>query len=274
MNLTWGQMHERNWALMKTRFNEGTMIRNECIPCPGWPYQFILAGALAAEPQASAAAGSAPEPKAMPKSAFARPQRPMPTPTPEPPQRPIVVMTLGVQLCLRWFGEGQQIAPPEVVRRLDSQAQRHGRGGGRGPLIDESDLEATVAEMLRATQRPHGTVIVVDSMGFKSDRKDAHHVGTYYQNLHDIVEHSCFEPVWQGLITKLRLELLNDAAASVPINVVFYCKSGKRRSVGLAWLLTQKPLQAQLQRQLVARNASVLAHRVVPRVRCVCFGLA
>ena len=106
-------------------------------------------------------------------------------------------MTLGVQLCLRWFGEGQQIAPPEVVRRLDSQAQRHGRGGGRGPLIDESDLEATVAEMLRVTQRPNGTVIVVDSRGFKTDRKDTHHVGTYYQNLHHIVEHSCFEPVWQ-----------------------------------------------------------------------------
>ena len=74
------------------------------------------------------------------------------------------------------------------------------------------------------TQRPHGTVIVVDLRGFKSNRKDTHHVGTYYQNLHGIVEHSCFESVWQGLLTKLCLELLNDAAASVPINVALYCK--------------------------------------------------
>ena len=37
----------------------------------------------------------------------------------------------------------------------------------------------------------------------------------------------------------MRLELVNDAAAFAPIDVVFYFKSGKRRSVGLAWLLTQ-----------------------------------
>ena len=45
-------------------------------------------------------------------------------------------MTLGVQLCLRWFGEGQQ-----VVRRLDLQAHQRGLGGRRGPNINEDDVE-------------------------------------------------------------------------------------------------------------------------------------
>ena len=134
-------MRQRDWAVMQARFDQGIMIRNESVACPGWPFNFILAegvpGALAAEPQASAA-GSAPVPKAMPKAAFAlasrrdaEPER-EPTPPPQPPQRRIVVMTLGVQLCLRWFGEGQQKDPPQVVRRLEFQAHERGLGGDVG----------------------------------------------------------------------------------------------------------------------------------------------
>ena len=105
--------------------------------CPGWPFNRILAegvpGALAAEPQAWAA-GSAPVPKAMPKVASALASRrdaETEREPPQPPQRRIVVMTLGVQLCLRLFGEGQQMDPPQVVHRLDLQAHERGRGGGR-----------------------------------------------------------------------------------------------------------------------------------------------
>ena len=124
--------------------------------------------------------------------------------------------------------------PPQVVHRLDLQAHERGRGGGRGPKVDQDDVESTAAEMLRVTNRPHGTVIVVDARGFKSQRKDTRHVGAYYQNLRDIAEHRDFEPLWAPLITKLRQELANAAASSVPINVA--CK---RRSVSLARLLTQ-----------------------------------
>ena len=85
-------------------------------------------------------------------------------------------------------------------------------------------MESTAAEMLRVTNRPHGTVIVVDTRGFKSQRKDTHHVGAYYQNLRDIAEHCDFEPLRAPLITKLRQELADATASSVPINVVFYCK--------------------------------------------------
>ena len=98
-------------------------------------------------------------------------------------------------------------------------------------------MESTAAEMLRVTNRPHGTVIVVDARGFKSQRKETHHVGACYQNLRDIAEHRDFEPLWAPLIGKLREKLAT--ASSVPINVVFYCKSGKHRPVALAWLLTQ-----------------------------------
>jgi len=90
--------------------------------------------------------------------------------------------------------------------------------------VDQDDVESTAAEMLRVTNRPHGTVIVVDTRGFKSQRKDTHHVGAYYQNLRDIAEHCDFEPLRAPLITKLRQELADATASSVPINVVFYCK--------------------------------------------------
>ena len=55
---------------MKSRFDSGKLVRNAQTEFPGWPYQFIMVyiegmpGALAAEPQASAAA----EAKAMPKA--------------------------------------------------------------------------------------------------------------------------------------------------------------------------------------------------------------
>ena len=72
MNLTWWGMNERSWAVMRALFQQGIMIRDESVACPGWPVSYIHAegvpGALAAEPNASAA-GSAPVPKAMPKAA-------------------------------------------------------------------------------------------------------------------------------------------------------------------------------------------------------------
>jgi hypothetical protein len=86
-------------------------------------------GALAAEPQASAAAA-----KAMPKAgrlALAENAKPNKIQNQPPPQRRVVGMTLGVQLRLRWFIEGQRTTAVEVVHRLNSQSQKHGRGEGR-----------------------------------------------------------------------------------------------------------------------------------------------
>jgi hypothetical protein len=52
---------------MKSQFDSGKLVHNKPTEFPGWPYQFIVVegmpGALAAEPQASAA-----EAKAMPKA--------------------------------------------------------------------------------------------------------------------------------------------------------------------------------------------------------------
>ena len=78
-----------------------------------------MPGALAAEPQASAA-----EAKAMPRVgrlALAEKAKPNKIPTQPPPQRRVVVMTLGVQLCLRRFIEGKRTTVAEVVHRLNLQ---------------------------------------------------------------------------------------------------------------------------------------------------------
>ena len=124
MGPTWGRMNEISWGTMTSRFNSGKLVRNEQTEFPGWSYQFIMVegmpGALAAEPQASAA-----EAKAMPKVgrlALAEKAKPNNIPTQPPPQRRIVVMTLGVQLCLRWFIEGQRITAAEVAHRLNRRS--------------------------------------------------------------------------------------------------------------------------------------------------------
>ena len=74
--------------------------------------------------------------------------------TQPPPERRVGVMTLGVQLCLRWFMYGQRITAGEDVQRLNRQAQQHGRGEGRGPAIDEGDVESIAAMMLVVTGSP------------------------------------------------------------------------------------------------------------------------
>ena len=104
-------MNEIDWSVMKSRIDSGKLVRNGETEFPGWPYQFVMVegmpGALTAEPQASAA-----EAKARPKVgrlALAEKAKPNKIPNQPPPQHRIVVMTLGVQLCLRWFIEGQRI---------------------------------------------------------------------------------------------------------------------------------------------------------------------
>ena len=165
-----------------------------------------MPGALAAEPQISAV-----EAKAMAKSgrlALAEKAKPNKIPSQPPPQRRIVVMTLGVQLCLRWFIEGQRITGAEAVHRLNRQSQQHGKGEGRGPAGDEADVEPTATAMLIVTSRPQGNIVVVDARGFRSAQKDKYHIGTHYPNLKDITRHREFQGAWARTITKLRDQIL------------------------------------------------------------------
>ena len=110
VGLSWGQMNEINWSVMKSRFDSGKLVREGEAEVPGWPYQLIMVegmpGALAAEPEASAAADAKAMPKAGRLALAAEKAKPNKIPTQPPPQRRIAVMTLGVQLCLRWFIEG------------------------------------------------------------------------------------------------------------------------------------------------------------------------
>eukprot|EP00975_Prorocentrum_lima_P035441 7443562-Prorocentrum_lima.AAC.1 len=54
MNLTWGQMNERNFSVMSQRTQRGECVRNRETPRPGWPYQIIgVAVTMAAERRAT-----------------------------------------------------------------------------------------------------------------------------------------------------------------------------------------------------------------------------
>ncbi len=141
-------MIERNWSVMKKRFDRGELVRNQhTFPRMALPVHYGRgARALAAESQASA------EAKAMPKAgrlalAAEKAAKPKNIPTQPPPRRRIRVMTLGVQLRLRWFMGGQRITAGEDVQRLNRRAKQHGKGDGRGPAIDKGDVESTAAAM-------------------------------------------------------------------------------------------------------------------------------
>ena len=142
-------------------------------------------------------------------------------------------------LVHRWFNQGQGVQPPLCAQRVSDQARQHGRGKSRGPVVNERDLEATVLAMLLVANKPHGTIILVDARGFKAPDWQSHHIGTYYQNLHGNIRHDDFMQVWLRLMRRLRDELLSRISPMRPASAAFYCKSGKHRSVGLAWTLTK-----------------------------------
>ena len=76
---------------MKSRFDSGKLARNEQTEFPGWPYQFIMYDiegvpeALAAEPQASAAAEAKARPKVGRLALAAEKAKPNKIPTQPPP---------------------------------------------------------------------------------------------------------------------------------------------------------------------------------------------
>ena len=53
-----------------------------------------------------------------------------------------------------------------------------------------------------------------------------------------MIRHDDFTQLWPRLMARLRDELLSSDRMR-PVIVDFYCKSGKHRSVGLAWTLTK-----------------------------------
>ena len=262
---SWGKMNDHNWRVMDKRTQRGEYVRNTNTQCPGWPYQILAVeppasptasppgsahdGAddeppvhrrrtsVAAEPPDAIITGTVvltPGPEASSSSVAGMPRR-LPPP---PPQRPVVILTLGVTLVHRWFNQGQGLRPPRCACVVHEQA--HGgrsRGGGLGPVIKERDLEVTVKEMLQVAQKPTGTVILVDARGFKTHQRDTYHIGTHELNLQGILRHPNFLQVWPRLTRRLPDALL-DRDHSRPADVAFYCKSGKHRSVGLAWALT------------------------------------
>ena len=96
--------------------------------------------------------------------------------------------------------------------------------------------------MLAVAKKPQGTIILVDARGFKATRGQPpparHRIGTCYENLHDLVRHRDFAKVWPRLMWRLS-DALHNTDHAHPVAVAFYCKSGKHRSVGLAWALTK-----------------------------------
>ena len=80
-----------------------------------------------------------------------------------------------------------------------------------------------------ATLEHHATALRATARG---------HIGTYYKHLRDIVTHRDFAAVWSRATWHLG-DALSRADTAHPVIVAFYCKSGKHRSVGLAWALTK-----------------------------------
>ena len=125
---------------------------------------------------------------------------------------------------------------------MQEQAGGRSRGQGRGAAVDARDLEETVRAMLTIAGKPIGAILLVDARGFKTPpghRPPARqHIGTCYNNLRDIVTHRDFATVWSRVTWNLS-DALSRADPASPVVVAFYCKSGKHRSVGLAWALTK-----------------------------------
>ena len=147
---------------------------------PGWPYNIILVEgipqALAAEPQALLAA-----PAALQLDAKAKTNKIATLP---PPQRRIVVMTLGVQLCLRRFIEGQRITASEIARRLYIQPHHCGRGKGSRPAIDKGDVESICARYDNCEKQDPRQCHLRGCTGVRSEQQGTYHICTYYPNLH------------------------------------------------------------------------------------------
>ena len=247
MNLSWGQMNERNWNVMSERTQRGEYVRNRDTR-PGWPYQIIggVGVTMAAEPQVTTTTttddNDSEPPLHRQRTSRSISVASLPFRFPRRmPQRPVIVLTTGVTLVNRWFNQSMGMQPPLCVRRVHEQAMGRSRGSGRGAVINEQDLEATVLETLSVAEKPVGTIVLVDSRGFKAppgQRHATHHIGTYYENLRGLIRHDDFKVLWPRLLRRVCDEL-NSSNRMRPVIVAFYCKSGKHRSVGLAWILTQ-----------------------------------
>ena len=83
------------------------------------------------------------------------------------------------------------------------------------------------------------------------------------------MQHRDFNQVWPSLMQNLQAELAVEHSQR-PLDIVFFCKSGKHRSVGLAWVLSKTLIPLGYNTELwhaMRELASGLLPRV-PRLRC------
>ena len=226
-----GQMNNQNWEVMSNRLKAGILCRNENTVNCGWPYKFI---ALAAEPQARAAVRLTP----------ARPPAAAPT-------KRVVVMSVGLKFLSRWFTHGCRTRGPDSASAVVAQeAAGPSRGRGKGAAVDEALLVDTVHHMLHAGRRPTGgRILLYDARGFHGQHPSTFHLGTFPPNMEAIVHHGDFSPLWIRIMLQVRAAVIEEDPAQ-PLTIVLYCKSGKHRSVALAWLTYCALLQLNYKAEL------------------------
>ncbi|MCP4243295.1 MAG: hypothetical protein GY772_22285 [bacterium] len=262
--LTWGQMNEENHALMSRRLREGKVARNLGRSL-GWPWEYV-------EVEARLALRPAPLPHTYchtcthPPTTHSchpplMPQAPPPPPPPrEAPPPPaaaapaapaaplaqprlhLVIVTLGVDLLVRWF-QGRRILPPPSAAHAE-----------RGAL---HAMRETVQVMLQASGRRTGGRLpfvidcrpLHDPEGTRRRRGDVNHIGTDEHNLSRIVESPKFPRLWTDFVTGVThaIQQVHGVGGSAPsaapdpptLVVAFFCRKGRHRSVACAWLAEQ-----------------------------------
>jgi len=148
--------------------------------------------------------------------------------------------TLGVTLGEAVFGRGN--AP---ALEMTQQGLARGRGGHRGPLVDEGLVGQT---LLVARRVEPGTVIVPIDTRMITDparRSSGRHVGFSGEIMREFVNHAGFEAWLRSTMTAVARAIGDVVPTREPqtICVVLYCKSGTHRSVA-ASLIVQHILES------------------------------
>ncbi len=156
------------------------------------------------------------------------------------------VITTGTELAERWF-QGRRLIPPPAASEVAASR--------RNP-VDHDDMDSFVRAMMDTENIDcHAYMLTVDCRGFadpealrRRRREGINHIGTDETILHRLVLHNEFAPLWLSCIQRLNRRLPGgdlagvaggSAPSSAPATVVFFCKKGRHRSVGMAWLTAQ-----------------------------------
>ncbi len=156
----------------------------------------------------------------------------------------VQLITMGIELLGRSH-------PGDVTRRLAVVAHGHGRGGGRGPHVDDTLVLDALVEAGVVDRADAQFVVVADCRGFSDPARTAlrNHLGTNAQNLRGFAGH----PEFRAWARKTQRCIAAQFAEGRRNTVVAFCKKGRHRSVAAAAVL-----EAVMASDSVAMRAPVM----------------